>query len=137
GLLVWERTQAEGGGCEEGAEWTRKRAERGQWIHDGDGAGRRSVNVHNGKMVGVYGAKAEVPSPRLRGEGGPKGRVRGDACRMAPLIRRFAPPSPRKRGEGPFNWSVRCNRTASGCSEKLFPHSSRSSSRCRRFRPRV
>src|SRR5436305_1696721 len=47
----------------------------------------------------------EVPSPRLRGEGGAKRRVRGatrqELGRVAPLIRRFAAPSPRKRGEGP------------------------------------
>src|SRR5437763_2780352 len=44
------------------------------------------------------------PSPRVRGEGGAKRRVRGAilqaSCRVAPLIRRCAAPSPRKRGEG-------------------------------------
>src|SRR6266542_7035402 len=35
-----------------------------------------------------------------------KRRVRGEACRMAPLIRRFAAPSPRKRGEGPPAWPL-------------------------------
>ena len=44
-----------------------------------------------------------IPAPLSppRGERVAEGRVRGDACRMAPLIRRFAAPSPRKRGEGP------------------------------------
>src|SRR5205085_7548557 len=42
----------------------------------------------------------EGPSPRLRGEGAPKGRMRGAILQTSPLTRRFAPPSPRERGEG-------------------------------------
>jgi len=43
---------------------------------------------------------ASEPSPRRRGEGAAKRRMRGAILPQSPLTRRCALPSPRKRGEG-------------------------------------
>jgi hypothetical protein len=52
-------------------------------------------------MLIAYAGGALRSLAPLRGERvARERRVRGDACRMAPLIRRFAAPSPRARGEG-------------------------------------
>ena len=42
--------------------------------------------------------------PLLKGEGGPKGRVRGKDLISLPLTRRFAAPSPFRRGIRPGNY---------------------------------
>jgi len=50
--------------------------------------------------------KFPVRIPLLKGEGGPKGRVRGKDLISLPLTRRFAAPSPFRRGIRPGNFSI-------------------------------
>src|SRR5262252_6182727 len=47
---------------------------------------------------------SQIPLPK--GEGGPKGRVRGEVPGSSPLTRRFAAPSPFGRGIRPKHFSI-------------------------------
>src|SRR5207248_11026817 len=51
-----------------------------------------------GQAAGVVTAAG--PSPRARGEGAAKRRMRGAIPQSSPLTRRCAPPSPREAGRG-------------------------------------
>src|SRR4029079_8685388 len=63
------------------------------------------VAAHAGRVRdGMFPVHRRGDEERVRDEEDLRGDGGGDECRepgkLAPLIRRFAPPSPRKRGEG-------------------------------------